>query len=343
MKWKFKNLLIKSIRAILWTAIIIMGALIIVKLAKNRYPSVTKEISSKDIHIPIMTDNHPVSIGNFINLPSVFPAFSSNNKSDDKMPLLVLGKSNTLVFRDVVTQESMGHLEDQLNSMSHKLSKSTPIFLVMDTPGGEVEAGSQFIDMANALPQEIITITLFSASMGFHIVENLGHRLITPSGTLMSHRVAISGLEGRIPGEAVVRMNHIIAETNRMDKVIAKRVGMKLEDYQSLIHDEYWISGQDAVNDHMADKVVLITCADDLNDSYVQSMQTLFGTIKVEWSSCPTINFPLRTNAVAILNNIQDKNDKKAFADFINTYLNNKKEFIHKFIVNENYKRFINE
>lgn len=345
MKWNFKAYLLKTIRISLWTMIIILSGSIILKLYNMKYPSVTQKISGKDIRLPVATDNHLTSAGNFLNVPKVIPNFlpKSAYNADPQIPLLILGKSNTLVFRDIVTAESMGKLENQLNEMSHKLSPNTPIFLVLDTPGGDVEAGLHFIDMARGIPQEVNTITLFAASMGFHIVQGLSSRYITPSGTLMSHRVSINGLEGHVPGEAVVRLNKIIRQSVVMDKEIAKRIGMTFEDYENLIHDEYWVSGADAVADKVADETVLINCADDLNGSYVQSIQTLFGTIKVEWSNCPTIEFPLSVNSQALLDSISDKNDKKSMEEFISTLLNNKKQFIKKYILNQSYKQFINE
>lgn len=305
--------------------------------------SLTTELPAKEAQPVVEQKTPPVSSGKTIAHKSFIPTFiSSALKNKKEYPVITLGKSNTLVFRDIVTQQSMGALELKLIEMSNTLPPSTPIYLVLETPGGDIDAGAQMIDLARGLPQEIKTITMFSASMGFHIVESLGERLITPSGTLMSHRAAIDGLAGHVPGEAVVRLNKILTQVTDMDKRVSKRVGLSLNDYQALVHDEYWVSGQDAVNDHMADKVVLISCAEDLSGSYTQNISTLFGTLSVEWSNCPAIGAPLSANSESILNKILDTEKRKEFSKFLNDLFNDKQQFIKNYIINETYKKFVN-
>ena len=121
---------------------------------------------------------------------------------------VVLEKGNTVVIRSPVNSKSMSKAMFELNELSFKLNKEDKIYLVLDTPGGSVFAGLDFIDYAKALPQKIITITKFAASMGFQIVQNLDDRYITPSGTLMSHR-ASGGVSGQFDGELESRYKMI--------------------------------------------------------------------------------------------------------------------------------------
>lgn len=313
------------------------------KAYNGEIDSVTTELPAKETPAPVAKAATPSPSNKSIAGDAFIPTFVSNAlKTKREYPVITLGKANTIVFRDIVTSQSMGQLERSITEMSHNLPISTPIYLVLYTPGGDVDSGLQMLDLAKAIPQEVKTITMFSASMGFHIVENLGERLITPSGTLMSHRVSIEGLSGSVPGEAIVRLNKIIKQTGEMDQTIAKRVGLSFKDYQSLVHDEYWVTGEDAVKDHMADKVVYIACANDLNGTYTQRTSTLFGIIEVTWSMCPAIGSPLSNNGEALLKNITEINQRRDFSTFLNLYFNDKEQFIKNYMINDEYRHFIN-
>lgn len=266
---------------------------------------------------------------------------------------IVLERKNTLIFREVVTMQSVSRLQMKLLKLDASLPKNTPIFLVLDTPGGSVTAGSTLIDMINAMDHEVETISLFSASMGFHIVQNLGKRYITPSGILMSHRMKIVGLGGEVPGEAVVRMNWMLRTAYKMDERVSKRIGMPIKNYRELIRDEYWVIGQDAVDAHMADSIANVTCGKDMFGTYKDNVRTFFGSLKLTWSNCPLIRYPLKVNSNNLWIFRSNENHvskeelediiikRKMVKDYINTFLTNKKAFVNDYILTGNYRKIL--
>lgn len=257
-------------------------------------------------------------------------------------PTLVLGKRNTLVFKDVVTRQSVGLLQRQAFKLSQSLKPSDPIFLVLETPGGSIDAGNSLIDSLQGLPNKVHTVTLFAASMGFHIVESLNTRLITPSGILMSHRAKIGGLAGEVPGEAVTEINYILRQVTNMDKRVVSRIGMDLKDYQRLIADEYWVDGQDAVDAGMADKVVLVRCDNELNNSsYEQTLQSFFGAVTLTWSACPLVSYPIKVDMSDLLSkligNPKAQEIEAQMREFIYLFIYDKKEFVKKYVQSNRY------
>lgn len=264
-------------------------------------------------------------------------------KSKIKQEVIILGKKNTLLFRGVVNMLSVAKMQAEILKMSAKLSPNTPIYLVLDTPGGSVEAGEILIDTFRALPNPVHTITLFSASMGFQIVENLDDRLILPSGTIMSHRMSVGGISGQVPGEAVTALNYSIRLAERMDKKAAKRLGMTFEAYRLAVRDELWLDGQDAVDMNLADREVLASCGSDLQGSYKEDINLLFFTLSVTWSECPLIRFPI---AAEMKNPNKDLGSftavkKVEYAEFIHALLYDRAEFVHKYIITDKYKQFM--
>lgn len=222
--------------------------------------------------------------------PTIGPAVEPVNPSTLKV--LTLEPDNTLIFNEVVTDESVAQFQLKLNEMSNKLPASQEIILVLYTPGGSVDAGMLMIDSLKAVPQKVKTLTIFAASMGFQFVQNLDERMIIPSGVLMSHRATL-GLKGELDGEFDVRLNSIRRQVRYMDQIAANRMKMSLDAYKNLIRDEYWVHGFESVEDRAADKLILARCGKKMNGTEDKEFQTFFGPVKVTFSKCPLITAPL--------------------------------------------------
>lgn len=204
--------------------------------------------------------------------------------------VVTLTEKNTVTFSGEVNDISVANAQKELGQISAKLPAAAIIYLIIDSPGGSISAGNQFIDFVSALPQNIQPICIFCASMGYHMFQSFGNRLAIPSSTLMSHRASLGGLSGQIPGEFDSRLNWIKATVAEMDAKVAKRVGMSLEAYQKLIHDELWLTGTGAVNTKHADKLVKVKCdVALLTGTNSFTVNTLFGPVEVTTSKCPII------------------------------------------------------
>jgi ATP-dependent Clp protease protease subunit len=204
---------------------------------------------------------------------------------------ITLSEDNSVLFNQPVSGE---YTAKKTLEILAKSAKNSPIYLVLDTPGGSVPAGLQFIDAIKSLDVKVHTITIFAASMGYQIVQELGKRYILPSGTLMSHRGSVSGMSGQIPGELTSRVAFIQSLLDGMSERSAKRVGMSKEAYELSIVNELWVYGQAAVLSNHADEVVNVKCNKDLiNNTYNEKVRSIFGEVNVTFSKCPIITTPI--------------------------------------------------
>jgi ATP-dependent protease ClpP protease subunit len=202
-----------------------------------------------------------------------------------------LNEKNCVVFNKAVSD---GYIAKKTVEIIQKSFTENELYLVMDTPGGSVTAGLQFIDIIKALNIKIHTVTVFAASMGYQIVQELGTRYITPSGTLMSHRGSVSGISGQVPGELNSRLTHIQALLSRMSSASSKRSGMTKSAYDAAIINELWLFGDNAVKAGHADEVANVTCSKKLfRQTYSESITSIFGNATVKYSKCPLISAPL--------------------------------------------------
>lgn len=204
---------------------------------------------------------------------------------------IVLTEDNSIVFNEQVSPEFVS--KKTLEIMAKSL-KTSPLYLVLDTPGGSVMAGLRFVDSVKSLGVPVHTITLFAASMGYQFVQELGTRYITPSGTLMSHRGFVGGISGQVPGELNARVGHIQLILSGMSDRASKRIGVSKESYDASIINELWLDGTTAVNLKHADAIANVKCDKELlKGSFQQEVNTLFGVVVIEYSKCPLISGPL--------------------------------------------------
>jgi ATP-dependent Clp protease, protease subunit len=207
---------------------------------------------------------------------------------------IILTEENTVSFNQPVRDLYVAKKQEEIIKKSAKLPLSKPLYLVLDTPGGSVIDGLLFIDTIKSLNRPIHTITIFAASMGYQIAQELGTRYILPSGTLMSHRGAVSGLSGQVPGELNSRLSHLEELLSRMNVAAAKRTGVSIKAYQDSIVNELWASGHQAVKTKQADAVVFVKCDKKLMDkTFEEEVSTFLGSIKVQYSACPLISAPV--------------------------------------------------
>lgn len=245
--------------------------------------------------------------------------------------IITLEARNTVVFRGPVTQDSVGKAMRELRDISRRVSKDTPIFLVLDTPGGSVFDGLDFIDFAKALPQKVHTVTLFAASMGFHIAQNLETRYIIRNGVLMSHRASLGGLSGQLDGELETRYRMIKRSVDLLDFIAAKRLGLKTPVYKDMIYNEYWVHGYDAVGDKAADEQVLLRCGRSLDGSVEETFRTMFGNVRVTFAKCPMMKAPLKVDFSRLFEDDEDYNEDE-LEELVDSAFFNKRKFVQKYI-----------
>ena len=213
---------------------------------------------------------------------------------------VVLTKDNVVVMNDYFNGETVAQVAQRAKEMDAKLPSNEPIYLVLDSGGGSIDAGIELIENLNNLNRPIKTVTLFAASMGFQTVQGVrGERLLTVNGTLMSHK-ARGLFYGEFPGQLDSRYAYYLKRVQRLDKVAVARSSGKHDDksYAALIENEYWCDGEDCITQGFADRVVSPSCDSSLNgthDKLYDRFVYMGHVIEIVdvYADCPLITGPL--------------------------------------------------
>lgn len=220
--------------------------------------------------------------------------------------IVTLTEKNYVLFDDVF---SSSYVSERMIDFMSKLKtptyveaiknkiKKPIVYIILNSPGGEIESGLEFIQFLNSYSEvEIKTITLTAISMGFHTVQGIsGERLILPFGTLMTHSAkgGFGTVEFGQPGSQMDnRYGYWLRRLYKLDENIVKRSNrLTMLEYRDLMENEYWCEGQDCVDKGLADRVVNVKCSQELK-GFKQKQLTLnfMGTeFKIDYKkpNCP--------------------------------------------------------
>lgn len=215
---------------------------------------------------------------------------------------VTLSESNTVVLADEVNPVTISKAAQKIRELDESLPKNKAIYLVLDTPGGSIQSGLELVGLVQGLGRPVHTVTLFAASMGFQIAQNLSDRLIVSNGILMSHK-ARGTISGEFNGDGTSQLDKRYKLFGdmvvNMDKQTVKRTKGKqtLESYRKAYENELWLSAGEAVEQGYADRVVNAKCDSSLSGTRTENFSFFGIQIIVTFSKCPLQSGPLDAQA----------------------------------------------
>jgi ATP-dependent Clp protease protease subunit len=219
---------------------------------------------------------------------------------------VVLSRSNTLVLNGEVNGESTSgiiasakKLDDALNGGIGKLvTNNKHLYLFLNTPGGSVQSGLEMIEALKGIGRPVDTITLFAASMGFQIAQNLDDRLILKNGILMSHHATgefVGSFGGIQPSQVDSRYKLWLDRVRELDEQTVSRTNGKqtYESYTKQYDHEMWLTGTKSVEQGYADRIVAVKCDSTLSGSTTKHASFLGFDIAYDLDNCPLNTSPM--------------------------------------------------
>lgn len=131
------------------------------------------------------------------------------------------------------------------------------ISIYINSPGGEVYAGTAMYDTIKHVKNEIVTINVgLAASAAAMILAagTKGKRYSLPGSYTMIHQV-LGGAEGQATDVEIVA-KHMLRLKEQYAEIIAKETGQALDKVKKDIDRDFWMGSKEALDYGIVDKVL---------------------------------------------------------------------------------------
>lgn len=131
------------------------------------------------------------------------------------------------------------------------------IFIYINSPGGVVTAGLAIYDTMQYIKPDVATICIGqAASMGSLLLTagTKGKRSALPNSRIMIHQ-PMGGFQGQA-SDIEIHAREIIKMKTRLNEIYAKHTGHPIEKIEKDIDRDYFMSGEEAKEYKLVDKVV---------------------------------------------------------------------------------------
>ena len=131
------------------------------------------------------------------------------------------------------------------------------ISIYINSPGGSVTAGMAIYDTMNFIKSKVSTICVgMAASMAAFLLSSgtKGKRFCLPNSEVMIHQ-PLGGAEGQAT-EIKIAAERILKLKDKMNHLLAKNTGQKLEKISNDTERDYFLSAQEALEYGLVDKII---------------------------------------------------------------------------------------
>jgi ATP-dependent Clp protease protease subunit len=128
--------------------------------------------------------------------------------------------------------------------------------LYINSPGGSVNAGLAIVDTMNHIKADVSTVCVgLAASMGSIILSagKKGKRYALPNSEVMIHQ-PWGGVQGQA-ADIEITAKHILATRDRLNSMLAKATGQKLEKVEKDVDRDFFMTAEEAKKYGIVDQV----------------------------------------------------------------------------------------
>lgn len=165
-----------------------------------------------------------------------------------------LAPNDVLVFGNIDHNLAMA-LALKIKMLDATLPDDIPIVVMVDSPGGDIDAGNMIIDAMIGSSHKVVTVdTAAAESMGAFVFLAGEERFMWQDSFLMLHDANIS-LSGT-PSQVESQLRHEESIIAVIENRTAKMAKISLEEYHKRCLSQWFLSADEAVKAGLATKVL---------------------------------------------------------------------------------------
>lgn len=176
---------------------------------------------------------------------------------EDRIDSLLL-QHRRIFFSTAFTDESAREVIRKLWYLELE-NPGKPILLIINSPGGSVDAGFAIWDQIKMITSPVTTlVTGLAASMGsvLSLVAEKGRRYATPKARIMVHQPAIHGVIQGQASDLEIQAKEIIKTRKALVELYREATGKSEEVIEKALDRDTWYSAQEALEFGLLDKIV---------------------------------------------------------------------------------------
>ncbi len=212
--------------------------------------------------------------GPFMNSEILDPKLNANfntimddekeKPKDDKAPPAPMQEEKELFDARVILISSPvdAKLSNAINSKllaMERASDSKPIYMYINSPGGEVHSGFSIFDTTRFIKPNVITIVSgLAASMGSIIAlcAKKEHRFAFPNAKFLIHQPSVAGGMGGSVSDIEIHAKDLIDTKNMIIELYAKETGNKTDVIKKALDRDHWMTPNQAKEFGLISKVI---------------------------------------------------------------------------------------
>ncbi len=140
-----------------------------------------------------------------------------------------------------------------LNCISEK-----PITVLINSPGGSVDAGLLMYDVIQASPAPVKVVVLGSASSMAAVLFATGQhgRFLLPNSKLMLHEPLLGCPIGGNTTSIKTISDNLLATRDKINNILAKHTGKTMQEIEEVTRQEHYFTAAESVEFGLADRVI---------------------------------------------------------------------------------------
>ncbi len=153
----------------------------------------------------------------------------------------------------------LAHVTNSKLLAMERANDKEPIYLMINSPGGEVHSGFSIFDTARFIRPPIVTVvTGLAASMGSIIAlcAKPKLRFAFPNSKFLVHQPSISGGLGGSVSDIEIHAKDLIDTKNRIVELYAEETGNTLDTIKKALDRDHWMSPEAAIKFGLITKIV---------------------------------------------------------------------------------------
>lgn len=165
-------------------------------------------------------------------------------------------KTRQIILSGEINKELAHKIVQQLLMMESDDSKK-PIYIFIDSPGGDVDAGFAIFDMIRfvSAPVTLIGMGLIASAAALILLAvDKNHRVGFPNSRYLIHQPS-SGMKG-VATDIQIHAREMEKTRKIINEVIAKQTGKDLATVTKDTDRDYWLDAKEAINYGLISKIV---------------------------------------------------------------------------------------